>query len=94
MKILIFEIHLLFYFLHVIKSQNSTAVLSSAFSDLNNIDQTVVTTATKDIGTCTCDLNPFACDYLCCCDSLCPQAALAAWINNTKNVCKDKRNNK
>lgn len=42
---------------------------------------------------CVCDLTPLACDYLCCCDSQCPDDAKKQWQNSSNNVCSDKRNN-
>jgi hypothetical protein len=57
---------------------------------LNSLNTTVVTSESKDIGLCTCDLTPNTCDYLCCCDTDCPTEMSNAWLNNPADVCLNK----
>jgi hypothetical protein len=64
--------------------------LQTSFSKLNNAVSTVVISESIDIGTCTCDLTPNTCDYLCCCDTECPTTITDKWISDPNNICLDK----
>jgi len=43
----------------------------------------------KDIGPCPCDINPFVCDHLCCCDKECPLKTIEEWKADPNNICID-----
>lgn len=76
----------------MVNSQNNYfQTLTTDFSLLNSLNSTVVISESKDIGLCTCDLTPNACDYLCCCDPDCPSAITSKWISDSNNICLDKR---
>lgn len=71
-------------------SNNYFETLKIDFSLINNVNSTVVISESKDLGTCTCDLTPNTCDYLCCCDTECPSDLITTWLDDPNNICLDK----
>jgi hypothetical protein len=68
--------------------------LTTDYTKLNSLNSTVVISESRDIGTCTCDLTPNTCDYLCCCDIDCPSKITSVWLDDPNNICLDKSKNK
>lgn len=87
------SIYLVFFFwlIDIISNQNDYfKTLTNDFNSINSSTSTVIISESKDLGPCSCDLTPGVCDYLCCCDSDCPEKVTTDWINDSKNICLDK----
>jgi hypothetical protein len=77
----------------LLKTQfNYFSTLETNLSLINGTYSTVVISESKDLGSCTCDLTPDSCDYLCCCDPECPTKITSIWISDPNNICLDKSN--
>ena len=81
---------LIIQIIYIYSQQGYYQTLTTDFSKLNTTYSTVVISESKDLGACSCDLTPSACDYLCCCDQDCPSQITTTWINDANNVCLDK----
>ncbi len=86
----IFLACVLILFLQVNNQSDYFTTLTTDFASLNTSSSTVVISESKDLGPCSCDLTPDACDYHCCCDLDCPDKVTAAWIGDSSNICLDK----
>ena len=74
-------------------TNNYLETLKIDYSKINSVNSTVVISESRDIGTCTCDLTPNTCDYLCCCDIECPSDIINTWLDDPNNICLDKSKN-
>ena len=87
------RIAMIIFFIQIIFISNTNNYLETLKIDynmINSINSTVVISESKDLGTCTCDLTPNTCDYLCCCDTECPSTLTNTWIDDPNNICLDK----
>ena len=84
---------LIFQIIYSYSQSNYYSTLTTDFSKLNTTYSSVVISESKDLGACSCDLTPSACDYQCCCDTDCPTTITSIWINDPNNVCLDKSKN-
>ena len=69
---------------------NYFKTIQTDFTQINSTFSTVVISESRDLGVCSCDLTPNACDYQCCCDTECPTSIITLWISDPNNVCLDK----
>lgn len=62
------------------------------YQKISNTNRTVLTSESKNIAPCSCDITPNTCDKYCCCDIDCSDKLVSEWIDSSENLCLNVNN--